>query len=86
MPDFTRSIANVDSDRIIPARFLGRRSEPDHRDYLFHEDRFEADGRPRAGFIIDDLAYRGARILVAGANFGVGPARVCDRRDKIERI
>lgn len=68
-------LANVDTDRIIPARFLKRRRGPDYRDYLFHDDRFDAEGRPRPGFVLDDPAYRGARILVAAANFGVGSAR-----------
>jgi 3-isopropylmalate/(R)-2-methylmalate dehydratase small subunit len=68
-------MANVDTDCIIPARFLKQRRGPAYRDYLFHERRFAADGTKIAGFPIDDPAYAGARILVADANFGIGSAR-----------
>lgn len=68
-------LVNVDTDRIIPARFLKQRRGPRYRDYLFHDDRFGRDGRPLTGFVLDDAAYRGARILVADANFGIGSAR-----------
>lgn len=68
-------LANVDTDRIIPARFLKQRRGPRYRDYLFHDDRFGRDGRPLPGFVLDDAAYRDARILVADANFGIGSAR-----------
>lgn len=68
-------MANVDTDCIIPARFLKHRRGPAYRDFLFHDRRFAADGRRIAGFAIDDPAYAGARILVADANFGIGSAR-----------
>jgi 3-isopropylmalate/(R)-2-methylmalate dehydratase small subunit len=69
------AMAKVDTDRIIPARFLKQRRGPAYRDFLFHDDRFDRDGRPIPGFALDDPAYRGARILVADADFGVGSAR-----------
>jgi 3-isopropylmalate/(R)-2-methylmalate dehydratase small subunit len=68
-------MANVDTDCIIPARFLKQHRGPAYRDFLFHDRRFAADGARIAGFPIDDPAYAGARILVADANFGIGSAR-----------
>jgi 3-isopropylmalate/(R)-2-methylmalate dehydratase small subunit len=67
--------ANVDTDSIIPARFLKQRRGPAYKEFLFHERRFAPDGRKIAGFPIDDPAYAGARILCADANFGIGSAR-----------
>jgi 3-isopropylmalate/(R)-2-methylmalate dehydratase small subunit len=68
-------MANVDTDRIIPARFLKQPRGPAYRSYLFHDSRFAPDGTSRPGFPLDDPAYAGARILVADANFGIGSAR-----------
>jgi 3-isopropylmalate/(R)-2-methylmalate dehydratase small subunit len=68
-------MANVDTDRIIPARFLKQPRGPAYHNYLFHDSRFAPDGSPRPGFPLDDPAYAGARILVADANFGIGSAR-----------
>jgi 3-isopropylmalate/(R)-2-methylmalate dehydratase small subunit len=68
-------MANVDTDRIIPARFLKQPRGPAYRNYLFHDSRFAPDGTLRPGFPLDDPAYAGARILVADANFGIGSAR-----------
>jgi 3-isopropylmalate/(R)-2-methylmalate dehydratase small subunit len=42
---------------------------------LFHDLRLDADGKPLAGFALNDLAYAGAQILLAGANFGCGSSR-----------
>jgi 3-isopropylmalate/(R)-2-methylmalate dehydratase small subunit len=68
-------MSNVDTDRIIPARFLKQRRGPAYRDFLFHDCRFGPDGRRLPGFSLDDPAYAGARILVADAGFGIGSAR-----------
>jgi 3-isopropylmalate/(R)-2-methylmalate dehydratase small subunit len=68
-------IARVDTDRIIPARFLKQPRGPGYRDFLFHDDRFDPAGRPLPGFVLDDPVWRGARILVADADFGLGSAR-----------
>jgi 3-isopropylmalate/(R)-2-methylmalate dehydratase small subunit len=60
---------NVDTDQIIPARFLGRPREEGLADALFH------DLREKAGFVLNRPAFRAARILAAGANFGCGSSR-----------
>ncbi|MCC7274531.1 MAG: 3-isopropylmalate dehydratase small subunit [Alphaproteobacteria bacterium] len=66
--------ANIDTDQIIPARFLLRRRTPDYGRYLFHDLRFDTAEQGR-GFVLDRPDYRGAVILVADANFGCGSAR-----------
>jgi 3-isopropylmalate/(R)-2-methylmalate dehydratase small subunit len=66
---------NIDTDRIIPARFLHRARGPEYAGLLFHDVRFDEDGRERADFILNQPAFRGARILVAADNFGCGSSR-----------
>jgi len=69
-------LPNVDTDRIIPARFLRRdRDEPEYASFLFHDVRFDADGLEKADFILNQRRYRGARIVVAAENFGCGSSR-----------
>jgi 3-isopropylmalate/(R)-2-methylmalate dehydratase small subunit len=70
-------LANVDTDKIIPARFLRklRTAEAGYDPYLFHDLRFDDAGRERPGFVLNQPAYRGAQILVAGPNFGCGSSR-----------
>ncbi len=67
-------IANVDTDQIIPARYLGM-TRPDQRDGMFHDLRIDPDGRPRADFVLNRPEYAGASILVADRNFGCGSSR-----------
>ena len=62
-------IANVDTDRIIPARFLRQPRSAGYHNWLFH------DLREKGGFVLDQPAYKGARILVAAENFGCGSSR-----------
>ena len=67
-------LANVDTDQIIPARYLGRpRSE--QVDGMFHDLRCDAQGKPRADFALNRTEYAGAQILVADRNFGCGSSR-----------
>lgn len=66
--------ADVDTDRIIPARFLKCVTFADLAEGLFYDERFEADGSSK-GHAIDAEAYGGARIMVVGANFGCGSSR-----------
>jgi 3-isopropylmalate/(R)-2-methylmalate dehydratase small subunit len=66
---------NIDTDRIIPARFLHRPRGPEYAGLLFHDVRFDEDGRERADFILNQPAFRAARILVAADNFGCGSSR-----------
>lgn len=67
---------NVDTDQIIPARFLKAttRDEKFFGDNLFCDWRYDADGRPRKGFVLNDPRYGGC-VLVAGKNFGSGSSR-----------
>ena len=69
-------IDNIDTDQIIPARFLKAttRDEKFFGDNLFCDWRYEADGSPKAGFVLNDPQYGGC-VLVAGANFGSGSSR-----------
>ena len=66
---------NVDTDQIIPKQFLKRIERTGFGQFLFYDWRFSADGKKNAGFILDELRYQGASILVAGKNFGCGSSR-----------
>jgi len=68
-------LPNVDTDRIIPARFLRKARGVDYARYLFHDVRFDANGGERPEFVLNEPSYRGARILVAAENFGCGSSR-----------
>ena len=68
-------LANVDTDKIIPARFLRRLRGPGYEKLAFHDIRYDADGNDRADFVLNQAPYREAKILVAGANFGCGSSR-----------
>lgn len=67
--------ANVDTDQIIPARFLKKPRSSGYHNYLFHDLRFDGEGGKRHGFPLDLPGYAGARILVTGPNFGCGSSR-----------
>ena len=69
-------LENVDTDQIIPARFLKAttREERFFGDNLFRDWRYNADGTPNKDFVLNDPAYGGC-ILVAGKNFGSGSSR-----------
>lgn len=68
---------NIDTDQIIPLHQLTNLARPRgaYGSCLFHNLRFEANGAERPEFILNHAAYRGAVILVAGANFGCGSSR-----------
>jgi 3-isopropylmalate/(R)-2-methylmalate dehydratase small subunit len=63
-------LVNVDTDRIVPARFLRRPRSEGYQNFLFHDLR-ESD----PAFVLDRPEYRGAKILVAAENFGCGSSR-----------
>ncbi len=67
-------LANVDTDQIIPARYLGR-TRTEQVEGMFHDLRVDPEGRPRPGFPLNRPEYAGARILVADRNFGCGSSR-----------
>ena len=66
---------NIDTDQIIPARFLKTTSKVGLGDSLFADWRYNADGTPRPDFPINRPEAKGAHILLAGDNFGCGSSR-----------
>lgn len=68
------SIENIDTDQIIPARFLKATTRDGFGENLFRDWRYEADNQPKADFVLNNPTYSG-RILVAGKNFGCGSSR-----------
>jgi 3-isopropylmalate/(R)-2-methylmalate dehydratase small subunit len=68
------SIENIDTDQIIPARFLKATTREGFGENLFRDWRYDGDVKPKADFILNNPAFRG-RILVAGKNFGCGSSR-----------
>ena len=66
--------ANIDTDQIIPARFLGK-PRPQQLAGFFHDLRLDPSGRPRDGVTLNNPAYAGAKIIVAGENFACGSSR-----------
>jgi len=65
---------NVDTDQIIPARFLKKR-RGEYADYLFYDLRFDAEQHPREDFVLNQAAFQGANVLVCDENFGCGSSR-----------
>ncbi len=65
---------DIDTDQIIPARFLGR-PRADQVQAMFHDLRFDAQGRCRPDAILNQAAYANAAIIVADENFGCGSSR-----------
>ena len=68
-------MANVDTDQLTPARFLGQARKDGLAGVLLHDLRFDAEGRERPDFVLNQPAFRAARILVSGRNFGCGSSR-----------
>jgi 3-isopropylmalate/(R)-2-methylmalate dehydratase small subunit len=66
---------NIDTDQIIPARFLKTTSKAGLGEKLFADWRYDSDGTPRPGFPLNRPQAQAARILLAGANFGCGSSR-----------
>jgi 3-isopropylmalate/(R)-2-methylmalate dehydratase small subunit len=66
--------ANVDTDQIIPARFLGRTRDRQVEGF-FHDLRLDPNGRAREGVTLNNPAYKGARIMVGNTNFACGSSR-----------
>jgi 3-isopropylmalate/(R)-2-methylmalate dehydratase small subunit len=65
---------DVDTDQIIPARFLKATSREGFGDNLFRDWRYNSDNSPKADFVLNDSTYSG-KVLVAGRNFGCGSSR-----------
>jgi 3-isopropylmalate/(R)-2-methylmalate dehydratase small subunit len=68
------SIENIDTDQIIPARFLKATTREGFGENLFRDWRYDGEGKPKADFVLNDSTYSG-KILVAGKNFGCGSSR-----------
>jgi 3-isopropylmalate/(R)-2-methylmalate dehydratase small subunit len=67
--------SNVDTDQIIPKQFLKRIERSGFGPFLFYDWRFDAEGRERAEFELNEPDARGATILLTGPNFGCGSSR-----------
>ncbi|UOQ53104.1 3-isopropylmalate dehydratase small subunit [Hymenobacter cellulosivorans] len=67
-------IENVDTDQIIPARFLKATTREGFGQNLFADWRYQADGQPKTDFVLNNPRYQG-QILLAGKNFGCGSSR-----------
>lgn len=67
--------ANIDTDKLIPHRFLRKPLAAGYRNFLFHDQRFTPDGKPVESFVLNRTPYTKAQILVAGSNFGCGSTR-----------
>ena len=67
-------IENIDTDQIIPARFLKATTREGFGENLFRDWRYDKDGNPTADFVMNSSIYKG-EILVAGKNFGCGSSR-----------
>jgi 3-isopropylmalate/(R)-2-methylmalate dehydratase small subunit len=68
-------IDNIDTDQIIPARFLKTISKDGLGDQLFYDWRYDAEGKPKPDFILNTPEAKQAKILLAGDNFGCGSSR-----------
>ena len=68
-------LANVDTDQIIPARFLTTTTKDGLGKQLFADWRYLPDGAPNPSFILNQAASEGCQVLVAGRNFGCGSSR-----------
>jgi 3-isopropylmalate/(R)-2-methylmalate dehydratase small subunit len=66
---------NIDTDAIIPKQFLKTIKRTGLGKHLFHEMRYDENGKERPDFVLNKPAYRKAQILVAGDNFGCGSSR-----------
>jgi 3-isopropylmalate/(R)-2-methylmalate dehydratase small subunit len=69
------AIANLDTDQIIPKQFLKTVERDGLGKGLFYDLRFDGEGRSKPDFVLNQPAYAGASVLIAGDNFGCGSSR-----------
>jgi 3-isopropylmalate/(R)-2-methylmalate dehydratase small subunit len=74
-PAAALDMPNVDTDQIIPARFLWRSRAEGFGELLFNDIRTDEDGTPKPGFVLNRPETRSAKVLVADRNFGCGSSR-----------
>ena len=68
-------VPDIDTDQIIPARYLRTTNKEGLQDALFADWRFDKEGRPREDFVLNQPEVAGAEVLIAGNNFGCGSSR-----------
>ena len=68
-------LMNVDTDKIIPKQFLKTIKRSGLGKSLFYEMRYDENGNPIKGFVLDNEPYKNSKILVTGKNFGCGSSR-----------
>jgi 3-isopropylmalate/(R)-2-methylmalate dehydratase small subunit len=68
-------LPNIDTDKLIPHKFLRKPLSAGYRNFLFYDQRFAEDGSVRSDFVLNREPYSQAGILVAGRNFGCGSTR-----------
>jgi 3-isopropylmalate dehydratase small subunit len=66
---------DIDTDMLIPQRYLRQPLTVGYRNFFFYNDRFDAEGKARPDFILNRAPYNRAKILVTGPNFGCGSTR-----------
>lgn len=69
------AVDNIDTDQIIPARFLKTISKDGLGDQLFYDWRYDADGSPKPDFVLNTPEAKACKVLVGGDNFGCGSSR-----------
>lgn len=69
------AIPNLDTDQLIPARFMRRPRSEGYGDFLLHDLRFDAQGHARPDFPLNDPKNVGCEVIIAGRNFGCGSSR-----------
>ncbi len=68
-------LPNIDTDKLIPHKFLRKPLSAGYRNFLFHDQRFAEDGSLRTDFVLNRAPFSQAGVLVAGRNFGCGSTR-----------
>ncbi len=68
-------LKDIDTDQIIPARYLRTTNKEGLGDHLFHDWRYDGQGQPREGFLLNNPDANDARLLITGMNFGCGSSR-----------
>ena len=66
---------NIDTDQIIPARYLKATDKASLANHLFADWRYDASGAPKPDFVLNQPQFQGAQVLLAGDNFGCGSSR-----------